>query len=146
MSIFRSRWVQKAINTLVLGGNRRVVMRHFINVMYHLKLDVRSEPILAVFEALELGLVPLLIFKRIRGRRIFVFAKLVPLWRQYAKVIQWLRTAVRLTKARVGIDSRLLNEVQLLLAGNYKSNVFRRRLSIYQLMVDARLHSHFRWK
>ena len=145
--LFRSFWFSKFISTLVLNGKKQLVWKKILQVFSELKFEFGRNPVMLLFEILELYRMPLKALQpKNKTKKSIVRTHIVAWWKQYTQLLRWIRHSVRTpTKTTYHWEHRIKHEIHSLLMDDINS-LIRKRLELNaQMIAFSKVALHFRW-
>ena len=145
--LFRSFWFSKFISTLVLNGKKQLVWRKILQVFSELKFEFGRNPVMLLFEILELYRMPLKALQpKNKTKKSIVRTHIVSWWKQYTQLMQWMRHTVRTpTKTTFHWEHRIKSEMNNLLLDASHSLIKKRLELNAQMIAFSKISLHFRW-
>lgn len=145
--LFRSFWFNKFITTLVKCGKKQKVWSFVLNSMSSLKIECGRNPVLILFEILELYRMPIKgLNPKSLTRKVVVRTHLVSWWKQYTQILRWLRHSfLGQNKNHISWKSRIKHELYNLIFEIGNTLVKKRIEANSQLIAFGRVAIHFRW-
>lgn len=94
--LFRSFWFSKFISTLVMNGKKQFIWRKILKVFSELKFEYGRNPVMLLFEILELYRMPLKALQpKNKSKKSIVRTHIVSWWKQYTQLLRWIRHSVK---------------------------------------------------
>lgn len=145
--LFRSFWFNKFVSTLVRCGKKLKVWAYVIRGFSFLKSEFGRNPVVLLFEILELYRMPIRgLAPKSTTRKSVIRTHLVPWWKQYTQILRWIRHALTgLVKNHESWNKRIRVELLNLMTENSSSLVKKRIESNFQLIAFGKIAIHFRW-
>lgn len=145
-ALVRSFWFQRFLNILILGGKKATAYKFAFRAFFLLKANHGRSPLLLVFEVLEMYRTPVYALPSKGTRKGYTRVHVLAWWKQYSLVLRWFRQALYTPKRVVlAWDTRILSELELLLAFSPQSSVLKKRALNMQLSAHGRVSDHYRW-
>lgn len=145
--LFRSFWIDKFINTLVVSGRKLLVWKTLYSVFLSLKVLFMRSPSILIFEILENFKSPLKALPpKNKTRKVIVRVHLVSWWKQYMQILRWIRQSTRTSHRMKGSwEKRILSELTLLVKNDRVTSIAKKIELNNQLVAFGRVSIHFRW-
>lgn len=145
--LFRSFWFNKFVSTLVKCGKKLKVWGYVIRGFSFLKSEFGRNPVVLLFEILELYRMPIRgLAPKSTTRKSVIRTHLVPWWKQYTQILRWVRHALTgAVKNHESWNKRVRVELLNLMTENSASLVKKRIESNFQLIAFGKIAIHFRW-
>lgn len=145
--LFKSFWFNKFVSTLVRCGKKLRVWGYILRTFSFLKNEFGRNPVILLFEILELYRMPVRgLMPKSSTRKSVIRTHLVPWWKQYTQILRWVRHALTgPVKNYISWNSRIKVEMLNLLNDSNSSLVKKRIESNFQLIAFGKIALHFRW-
>lgn len=145
--LFKSFWFNKFVSTLVRRGKKLKVWAYILRTFSFLKNEFGRNPVVLLFEILELYRMPVKgLSPTSSTRKSVVRTHLVPWWKQYTQILRWVRHALMgPVKNYTSWNTRIKIEMLNLLNDSNVSLVKKRIESNFQLIAFGKIALHFRW-
>lgn len=145
--LFRSFWFNKFVNTLIRCGKKIKVWGYVIRGFTFLKSEFGRNPVVLLFEILEMYRMPIRgLSPKSTTRKSVIRTHLVPWWKQYTQVLRWVRHALTgAVKNHESWNKRVRTELLNLMYENSSCLVKKRVESNNQLIAFGKIAIHFRW-
>lgn len=145
--LFRSFWFNKFVSTLVKCGKKYRVWNYILRGFSFLKTEFGRNPIIMLFEILEMYRMPIRgLAPKSTTRKSVVRTHMVPWWKQYTQILRWIRHAIAgSVKNFTSWNTRIRVELLNLMTENNSSLVKKRIEANFQLIAFGRISIHFRW-
>lgn len=136
--------MQQLVNHLTIGGKRLAAIRTVRNTIIRIKRRYGVNPIIILFEALEIARVPLRVIRYKRGRQIMLHLRVLQWWKQYALTLVGVRSLFKRIRLQTSASRVLFREVVALREAPQKSKLYKRKITINHVYMEARLQAHYR--
>lgn len=145
--LFRSFWFSKFISTLVLNGKKQLVWRKILQVFSELKFEYGRNPVMLLFEILELYRMPLKALQpKNKTKKSIVRTHIISWWKQYTQLMQWMRHTVKTpTKTTQHWQYKIKTEMVNLVEDAPQCLVKKRLELNAQMIAFSQISLHFRW-
>lgn len=145
--LFRSFWFSKFISTLVLNGKKQLVWRKILQVFSELKFEFGRNPVMLLFEILELYRMPLKALQpKNKTKKSIVRTHIISWWKQYTQLMRWMRHSIKTpTKTTFHWEHRIKTEMNNLLLDASHSLIKKRLELNAQMIAFSKISLHFRW-
>lgn len=141
-----SFWLQRFFNTFTLGGGKARSYRLLSTALWGLSQLVHEDPIMLVFEMLELYRYPFMAIQVQRGWASIVRLTALAWWRQYLVVLRWFARSTYITVAGHSATISMFRELVCLFTEPAQSRTVMRRSQMVLLSTQSRLALSYRWK
>lgn len=145
--LFRSFWFGKFISTLVKCGKKQMVWKSILKSFGSLKVEFGKNPVLILFEILELYRMPMKALPpKDKTRKVIVRTHLISWWKQYTQLLRWIRhSLLGAVKNHSSWNSRIVLEITNLLNMNHNTLIKKKCDANYELVAFGKVNLHFRW-
>jgi len=145
--LFRSFWFNKFVSTLVRKGKKFRIWNYILNGFSYLKSEFGRNPIIMLFEILEMYRMPIKgLTPKSTTRKSIIRTHLVPWWKQYTQILRWIRhSMLGSIKNFTSWNTRIKLELLNLMTENNNCLVKKRIEANFQLIAFGKISIHFRW-
>lgn len=145
--LFRSFWFGKFISTLVMNGKKQLVWGKTLKVFSELKFEFGRNPVMMLFEILELYRMPLKALQpKNKTRKTIIRTHMISWWKQYTQLLRWIRHTLKSSdKTKTTWNIKIKNEIISLILDDSNSLVKKRLELNSQMIAYSKIALHFRW-
>ena len=145
--LFRSFWFSKFISTMVIRGKKHRIWTAAIDVFSSLKFEFGRNPVMLLFEILEMYRMPLkALHPKNKTRKSIIRTHIISWWKQYTQLLRWVRHSIRGPKKTTqDWKIKFRKEIRDLIKDS-PNTLIKKRIELNSQMISfSKVSLHFRW-